>query len=45
MKDDPSADFQEIVVYQLTDKRKAEYELYKVQMKKLERNRALLDKA
>lgn len=38
--------FQEIVLYQLTEKGKKEYELYKKQMKvELERCKGLLDKA
>ncbi|WP_263117585.1 helix-turn-helix transcriptional regulator [Bacillus subtilis] len=46
IKGQKGVDFQEIVLYQLTDEGKKEYDLYKVQMKKeLERCRGLLDKA
>lgn len=46
LKGEPGIDFQEIILYRLTDKGKAEAELYRKQMKvELERCRGLLDKA
>lgn len=46
IKGEKSVDFQEIILYQLTDEGKKEYDRYKTQMKKeLDRCRGLLDKA
>jgi len=46
IKGEKGVDFQEIILYSLTDEGKKEYDLYKKQMKvELERCRGLLDKA
>ncbi|MFE4029336.1 helix-turn-helix transcriptional regulator [Priestia sp. YIM B13551] len=46
IKGEPGVDFQEVIFYELTDKGKEEYDLFKKQMKvELERNKALLEKA
>lgn len=46
IKGEPGVDFQEIILYTLTETGKKEYELYKKQMKvELERNRDLVLKA